>query len=380
MSERIDFSEKTKTIIAKRAGYQCSFPECNKILVGPGSASDEFIELGECAHIFAAAVNGPRNRGSLSNEDLKRAENGIFLCREHHKIIDAKETEYTSELLLQYKSKHEFQISAQIGEYFYPTTWIKQLTVNDSPNMIKDKIIELGKLTLLYGKNGCGKSTIIEIIYEIFSQKILSRWNDENFKMTIKMDNPLIKEFCISINDNTIIYTSNNRQLPFIPYDMKVVFIKDKEQTYKEGKDDLKNIANYLNVDRNFVKAMINSTGIIDGLRTKKISIEHIRSTPYLVDKLKVCLNDRRERAYCSYSSTEKYTIVLDLVLSYLTQISKYKPTLFLMDWSDFNSIDDCMKKKYLDFLQASSSHFQSIITTHTLWNIEWTGWQIINL
>ena len=226
MLDRKEFSEKTKTIIAKRAGYRCSFPDCNKILIGPGSASEEVIELGECAHIFAASKNGPRKKGALSDEDLRKAENGIYLCREHHKIIDAKQTDYPSELLMQYKSKHEFLISSQIGEYFYPTTWIKQLIIIESPNIDKDKTIELGKLTLLFGGNFSGKSTIIEILYEIFSQSILYRWKNENFKMMVKMDNPVINEFCVSTTDNTIQYTSCNKQLPFIPYDMKVVFLR----------------------------------------------------------------------------------------------------------------------------------------------------------
>ncbi len=116
---RVEFDDKTKEIIARRAGYKCSFPSCNKTLVGPGVENNESITIGECAHIFSAVPKGPRTDGGLSDAELKRPENGIYLCRNHHKIVDskAKDNKYTSDLLTRYKSRHEFLISAELGEY-----------------------------------------------------------------------------------------------------------------------------------------------------------------------------------------------------------------------------------------------------------------------
>lgn len=86
--DRIDFSQATKDIIAQRAAYRCSFPGCNKLLIRPDTDSEKSLNLGECAHIYSAAEDGPRGRGRLSEEQLRSHSNGIYLCHRHHKMID----------------------------------------------------------------------------------------------------------------------------------------------------------------------------------------------------------------------------------------------------------------------------------------------------
>lgn len=132
-NKRAEFSPATKEIIAKRAGYRCSFPGCHKVLVGPGVYNDEYITIGECAHIFSAVKKGPRSDGGLTESNLKRSENGIFLCRNHHKIVDSKskDNRYASELLIRYKNRHEFIISSEIGEYLYPLNWINTILLKN---------------------------------------------------------------------------------------------------------------------------------------------------------------------------------------------------------------------------------------------------------
>lgn len=78
-----EFDEKTKTIIAQRAGYKCSFHSCGKTLIGPGQTNQDHINIGEVAHIYSAAKNGPRTDGGLSSDELRKSENGIYLCRTH---------------------------------------------------------------------------------------------------------------------------------------------------------------------------------------------------------------------------------------------------------------------------------------------------------
>lgn len=166
MTGRNDFEDKVKQIIAKRAGYKCSFPGCNKSLIGPGVNSDESINLGECAHIFSAVPTGPRTDGGLTDIELKRPENGIYLCRNHHILIDRKsrDNKYTSDLLTRYKNRHEFLLSAELGEYMYPLNWIN--SVNTKGTIFPDTIyINLGKVTLFTGLNGTGKSTMVELLY-----------------------------------------------------------------------------------------------------------------------------------------------------------------------------------------------------------------------
>lgn len=380
MTGRNDFEDKVKQIIAKRAGYKCSFPGCNKSLIGPGVNSDESINLGECAHIFSAVPTGPRTDGGLTDIELKRPENGIYLCRNHHILIDRKsrDNKYTSDLLTRYKNRHEFLLSAELGEYMYPLNWIN--SVNTKGTIFPDTIyINLGKVTLFTGLNGTGKSTMVELLYSYFSQNIFPRWNKPMFEFNteIHLDNPVLSRFNAIIKENQLFYQIKKDRQPFVPYDFFVLFLRE---TLKSHTDDIKTIADCFGLERNFIKTMLCTTGIKHGLTTKRIEIEEVRKKPYPVDKLIVDIGKRGLHRFRSYSGTEKSRVILDIAISFATEISKYKSVLLLIDWPPIYSFDDSNIKPYLNLLQSSKAHFQSILVSHNPRpNLDWSGWAIVN-
>lgn len=381
VNQRIEFSEITKDIIARRAGFKCSFPGCNKTLVGPGVENDKYITIGECAHIFSAVAKGPRTNGGLSDAELKRPENGIYLCRNHHKIVDgkAKDNKYTSDLLARYKSRHEFLISAELGEYTYPLNWINHLKIEGT--VFKNPIeLNLGKVTLLTGNNGTGKSTIVEIMHSIFQQKIYPRWDKQNvnFKTEVKLDNPILSKFTAVIEDNQIFFDVANTKQPFVPYDFFVLCLNGES---RKSKDNLKTIAKSLGLERSFVKSMLNTSATKHGLRTKKIEIEEIRTKPYPVENLKVDIGSGYLHSLNAYSSTEYSSVVLDIAISFAKEISKFKSVLFLIDWSPTYSFSDPNIKQYLDYLQSSQCHFQTVFVSHNeRSDLDWSGWVIAKM
>jgi hypothetical protein len=108
MSNRDDFSLTTKRILAERVAYQCSFPGCPIITVGPQKGNqNKSTKLGTAAHITAASPNGPRYNPSLSPSERKSIENGIWMCKQHADLIDNDWTEYTVETLKLWKAKTE---------------------------------------------------------------------------------------------------------------------------------------------------------------------------------------------------------------------------------------------------------------------------------
>lgn len=378
---RTEFNDSTKDIIARRAGFKCSFPGCNKTLVGPGVENDKYITIGECAHIFSAVPKGPRTDGGLTAAELKRPENGIYLCRNHHKIVDikAKDNKYTSDLLTRYKSRHEFLISAELGEYTYPLNWINHLKIEGT--VFKKPIeLNLGKVTLLTGNNGTGKSTIIEIMHSIFQQKIYPRWDRQsvNFKAEVHLDNPVLSNFAAVIEDNQLFFNVGNTKQPFVPYDFFVLCLNGEA---KKRRDNLKAIAENLGLERSFVKSMLNTSAIKHGLRTKKIEIEEVRTKPYPVDNLKVDIGRGHMHSLNAYSSTEYSSVIFDIAISFAKEISKFKSVLFLIDWNPTNSFADLNIKQYLDYLQSSQCHFQTIFVSHNERSaLDWSGWVIAKM
>ena len=90
---RIEFTAGTKAVLAGRAGYECSHPECEVITIGPGDKNDQISSIGEAAHIYSASVNGPRGQNGLLEEDLRSVSNGIWLCKNHARLVDVNSGE-----------------------------------------------------------------------------------------------------------------------------------------------------------------------------------------------------------------------------------------------------------------------------------------------
>ena len=105
---RDNFSAPTKRKLADRVAWRCSFPNCRNITIGPGTESSEaVINLGEAAHIHAAATNGPRYDSQMTSNERKSIDNGVWMCRHHAKLIDADFINYSAETIQQWKKLAE---------------------------------------------------------------------------------------------------------------------------------------------------------------------------------------------------------------------------------------------------------------------------------
>lgn len=104
---RDDFDEKTKEILSRRVGLRCSNPNCRKLTNGPQIDPSKAINIGVAAHITAASQNGPRFDTTMTPEERKSAENGIWLCQNCAKLIDNDERRYSKDLLIEWKRLSE---------------------------------------------------------------------------------------------------------------------------------------------------------------------------------------------------------------------------------------------------------------------------------
>lgn len=120
MTNRDNFNKKTINEVALRVGHRCSFPSCNQPTVVKADNAKGYTILGEACHICAASPDGPRYDPSMSFEERTSADNAIWLCKKHHKIIDDNPTSYTVEILKQFKNEKEEENSKKVnGNYFF---------------------------------------------------------------------------------------------------------------------------------------------------------------------------------------------------------------------------------------------------------------------
>jgi len=132
---RLGFSHKTKRVLASRVRYRCSNPECSvKSTIGPGDDGKSIVLLGEAAHIIGAIQDGndklsPRADSTKSVRDIICLDNGIWLCRTCHKLVDSKASTYTISKLKEWKKLAEDkqaklleeQPSTFVEDYIYPS-------------------------------------------------------------------------------------------------------------------------------------------------------------------------------------------------------------------------------------------------------------------
>ena len=143
---RLEFSAKTKRILAARVGYRCSNPSCKVIsTIGPGDGPDEVVILGEAAHIVGAIQGGkdslsPRADRRKDPDYIKSVDNGIWLCRNCHKLVDARDSTYTVETLRDWKNEAERRQAKLLEEQ--PSSFVKEYVW---PSIKLNKGISTGK-------------------------------------------------------------------------------------------------------------------------------------------------------------------------------------------------------------------------------------------
>ena len=109
MIRQNDFDKKSKEILAKRASYICSNPECRSSTIAPSEVDEtKFIYVGKVAHIVAASNNGPRTKVGISDDDRKNISNGIFLCSVCADMIDKNNgIDFSIDNIQEWKATHE---------------------------------------------------------------------------------------------------------------------------------------------------------------------------------------------------------------------------------------------------------------------------------
>lgn len=100
---RDDFLTAVKEVLAKRVGYKCANPDCRQPTSGPQEDSAKAVNIGVAAHITAASPDGPRFDAALTPEQRRSAENGIWLCQNHGKLVDNDALRYSVVLLNEWK-------------------------------------------------------------------------------------------------------------------------------------------------------------------------------------------------------------------------------------------------------------------------------------
>ena len=112
-SRRDNFSAQVIRTLAERSGGKCAI--CRASTWGPSDSRFKSTNVGQAAHITAAAPGGPRYDPNISPQTRSSALNGMWLCGNCHHIVDKNVDDYPVEKLQAIKKKAEADAKAMLG-------------------------------------------------------------------------------------------------------------------------------------------------------------------------------------------------------------------------------------------------------------------------
>lgn len=231
---RINFSPVVKRTVASRSGYECSFPNCSALTIGPGRGDNLISITGVAAHIYSAAPSGPRGQGFLSQFELSAPSNAIWLCETHAKLIDNNRgTDYPPSVLVSYKGLHETAIMRRHTGLSAPLGWFHEMRVLNGPVFRTPTTVRFGKFTILSGPNSTGKTAL----WEWLSLASTSMWGMNRWRrrfgtyppldIQITYFTPIETVVRIAMGENgEVSYSFNHSPVPYIPLQTRFVVVK----------------------------------------------------------------------------------------------------------------------------------------------------------
>lgn len=110
-------SYPTRIILAFRSSGVCAFPGCGKHLTYEAKVGDDTY-VAEAAHIRGEKPNAARYEVTMTDKERDDVSNLVYLCTDHHTIIDKVEEDWPVATLLALKKSHETQVREALEEAF----------------------------------------------------------------------------------------------------------------------------------------------------------------------------------------------------------------------------------------------------------------------
>jgi hypothetical protein len=389
---RIEFSDKTKKIVAGRSGYICSYPECQALTIGPARENDGISNTGEAAHIYSAAKKGPRGQASLTEAQLKSVANAIWLCGTHATMVDNNRgTAYPPAVLVSYKGLHEASIARRHRGIHAPLGWFQELLIIEGPLFNTPAKIQFGQLTFLAGGNATGKSALWEWLAGISDPTwALRRWRRTGradvppLRFEVTYFNPAKNTVGVQILESgKISFHLNNQEVPFNPISTRFIVVSEAkgnrlaehEREAWNTWSDLQRISSALHIDVTAIENILPQVGG-DARSVQRIWIEESRERDADPDddhtrRSELMVKLKWHGFYLPFfqlSSSEQAHVLVELGIALASFSAHYVPTVLVLE--NFWVFDETGKAEWIQYFSPASSSgnhlFQTIIEIGT--------------
>ncbi len=273
---------------------------------------------------------------------------------------------------------HEQRISFVLHQYSSPIGWIEKLSIAESPIFEPRVDIRFGKITLIYGGNGAGKTTICDLLRGAFKPAGLFRWLNKQFEYSLSYFSPNEHQVNVCLKNNKITYTIDKEEMFLNPYNISIVSPVESPRWFPED-DDISFLSRMLSIDEVLFLNMIQDKSAIGGITFKNYELQNVLDDDGRpVRELSVTFLNGSSVKYGWLSGGEKSCCQLDLTISLAQFLAKYRPCTLVLDTEAGNTMDTYNTKTYIEYLSSSSVRFQTIwVSPDKEPKIDWIGWQI---
>jgi len=390
-ANRFEFEKGVPDALFRKVGGQCSVPRCQNPAMGPSLDGSSAINMGVACHIFSAAQNGPRGRGGKDEQFICSEENGIWCCAYHASLIDKKKgKDYSADTLFAWKKLAEARILKQMNDIPSPLGWVESIEFTLFPlkQSAPPKII-LSRRTLIYGKNGSGKSSLMQMAASVTHSRHGTRFNATkvknnqgkyeqasfSFRAIYSTVDTLNRQVDVEITGDMITRYENRNRCLLPPGDVEFIYCSDNDSIKNSSEDDLEYFARTLDIDKSAVYALteIGTKTVFPGamkfehdedydyeneVTTKRYKDD---GSPYYALFFKK--NGSSEyMPYAALSSSERARLIIDLFITKAREVSKQRLTLLFID--QIHAVFD--ESNFMNLLKAvSEEEFQVALTLH---------------
>jgi hypothetical protein len=393
-SNRDDFSPSTKELIAKRSGYICAYPGCQRMTIaGSNDRSSGITNTGIAAHITAASLLGPRYDSSMSADERKSERNGIWTCQIHGKFIDDNPSQCSIKELKRWKKQHEEwvfnRVESGLEQYNHGIT---QLCFNKIGIFSEEYSVSLGRHNILFGGNDSGKTTLCELVSAFSGAEHWKRFNKRfdfsqnaaerpfieithllnHIKNKIRISPQYVFPTKRKNNLQKILVEINDCVSPYMPSSFFNILFFDKQLYHTSSKDPqntfikaLRYLANVLGIDEEFIWGSLGEdlfSNTTFGYRFKRIGKR----------KVTILVPDGRDfyLPHGELGFTEQHFALLDIALKIISSNSKQN-WLLIFDIPFFQRMDSDNKIKIFNKLISSKSNYQTLFCLHSIKDVD---------
>lgn len=354
---RANFTELTKRTLALRAAFRCSNPGCGALTIGPGSGSADVEITGTAAHIYAAAPNGPRGTGGLTDDQRSAPSNGIWLCAQCARLVDTNAGgAYPVSLLRGWRDLHEARIRMEHGGVSRPFGWIHSIEILKDVWLAEPTTVRFSRCNLFLGDNAIGKTHFISLLSGLSSpSRIMDRAGrpDSAVHAAINWYDPQPRRAEFMAEGEQLLFSADGSAVPFASQPYRIVSLPDH---WADMPRDVRKLGSWIGLDHWAVRKLIAELPEIVRGAVKRtwIAEEQIQAEYVWGEKI---VSDRGRH------QTMDMRVAIEVLVALAETYARTQPTLLLLD-AIYGAGNAEFEHYVTELLSSSIRGFQTVATS----------------